>query len=248
MAVAEASVVIFTMVPDTAAVEDALFRDRGVASGLSPGKVVVDMSSISPSATQVFAERIRKLGCEYLDAPVSGGDMGARDGTLSIMVGGTQEAFERVKPLFDVIGRTVTLVGGSGAGQLCKVANQMIVGINIAAVSEALVMASKAGLDPVRVREALLGGFASSRILEVHGQRMIDRAFEPGGRMELHQKDLGLALTEAGQLGVAMPLTSVCLDLMNDCNARGGAGWDHSALIRAYELLADHELDSSSSH
>ncbi|MDE0139581.1 MAG: 2-hydroxy-3-oxopropionate reductase [bacterium] len=242
MAVAEASDVIFTMVPDTAAVEDALFRDRGVATGLSPGKVVVDMSSISPSATQVFAERVRELGCEYLDAPVSGGDVGARDGTLSIMVGGPQEAFERVRPLFDVMGRTVTLVGGSGAGQLCKVANQMIVGINIAAVSEALVMASKAGLDPVPVREALLGGFASSRILEVHGQRMIDRAFEPGGRIELHQKDLGLALAEAEQLGVATPMTSVCRDLMDACASQGGAGWDHSALIRAYELLADHEL------
>ena len=242
MAVAEASEVVFTMVPDTAAVEDALFRDRGVAAGLTPGRVVVDMSSISPSATRVFAERIENLGCEYLDAPVSGGDMGARDGTLSIMVGGSPEAFERVKPLFDVLGQTVTLVGGSGAGQLCKVANQMIVGINIAAVGEALVLASKAGLDPVRARKALLGGFASSRILEVHGQRMIDRAFEPGGRIELHQKDLGLALSEAGRMGVATPMTSVCRDLMDACAAQGGAGWDHSALVRAYEQLADHEL------
>lgn len=242
MAVAEASEVVFTMVPDTAAVEDALFREQGVAAGLTPGKVVVDMSSISPSATKVFAGRIRKLGCEYLDAPVSGGDMGARDGTLSIMVGGTPDAFERVKPLFEVLGQTVTLVGGSGAGQTCKVANQMIVGITIAAVSEALVLASKAGLDPARAREALLGGFASSRILEVHGQRMIDRSFEPGGRIELHQKDLGLALTEAGRLGVATPMTSVCRDLMDACAAQGGAGWDHSALIRAYESLADHEL------
>ncbi len=242
MAVAEASDVIFTMVPDTAAVEDALFRDRGVASGLSPGKVVVDMSSVSPSATQVFAERIREVGCEYLDAPVSGGDIGARDGTLSIMVGGAPEAFEKVEPLLEVLGRTVTLVGASGAGQTCKAANQMIVGINIAAVSEALVLASKAGLDPVRAREALLGGFASSRILEVHGQRMIDRAFEPGGRIELHRKDLGLALAEAERLGVATPMTSVCRDLMDACAAQGGAGWDHSALIRTYELLADHEL------
>jgi len=242
MAVAEASEVVFTMVPDTAAVEDALFRDRGVAAGLSPGKVVVDMSSISPSATRACSERIRRLGCEYLDAPVSGGDIGARDGTLSIMVGGDRGAFERVKPLFELLGRTVTLVGGSGAGQTCKVANQMIVGINIAAVSEALVMASKAGLDPVPVREALLGGFASSRILEVHGQRMIDRDFEPGGRIELHQKDLGLALSEAEHLGVATPMTSGCRDLMDACAAQGGAGWDHSALIRAYEWLADHEL------
>ncbi|MXZ67626.1 MAG: 2-hydroxy-3-oxopropionate reductase [Acidimicrobiia bacterium] len=242
MAVAAASEVVFTMVPDTAAVEDALFRDRGVAAGLSPGKVVVDMSSISPSAARACAERIRRLGCEYLDAPVSGGDIGARDGTLSIMVGGDRGAYERVKPLFELLGRTVTLVGGSGAGQTCKVANQMIVGINIAAVSEALVMASKAGLDPVPVREALLGGFASSRILEVHGQRMIDRDFEPGGRIELHQKDLGLALSEAEHLGVATQMTSVCRDLMDACAAQGGAGWDHSALIRAYEWLADHEL------
>ena len=242
MAVAEASEVVFTMVPDTAAVEDALFRDRGVAAGLSPGKVVVDMSSISPSATKLFAELIRKLGCEYLDAPVSGGDMGAKDGTLSIMVGGEPEVFEKVRPLFEVMGRTVTLVGGTGAGQTCKVANQMIVGINIAAVSEALVLASKLGLDPVRVREALLGGFASSRILEVHGQRMIDRTFEPGGRIELHQKDLGLALEEAGLMGVTTPMTSVCRDLMDACTAQGGAGWDHSALVRAYELAAGHEL------
>ena len=242
MALAEASEVVFTMVPDTAAVEDALFRDRGVAAGLAPGKVVVDMSSISPSATRVFAGRIRELGCEYLDAPVSGGDMGARDGTLSIMVGGAPDAFEMVKPLFEVLGRTVTLVGGSGAGQTCKVANQMIVGINIAAVGEALVLASKAGLDPARARKALLGGFASSRILEVHGQRMIDRTFEPGGRIELHQKDLGLALAEAGRLEVATPMTSACRDLMDACAARGGAGWDHSALVRAYEVLAGHEL------
>lgn len=242
-AVAEASETVFTMVPDTAAVEDALFRDRGVAAGLSPGKVVVDMSSISPSATRLFAERIRKLGCEYLDAPVSGGDTGARDGTLSIMVGGTLEAFERIKPLFELMGRTVTMVGDSGAGQTCKVANQMIAGITIAAVSEALVLASKAGLDPVRVREALLGGFASSRILEVHGQRMIDREFEPGGRIELHQKDLGLALAEAGRLEVSTPMTAICRDLMNACIARGGAAWDQSALVRAYELLADHELE-----
>ena len=242
MAVAEASEVVFTMVPDTAAVEDALFRDRGVAAGLSPGKVVVDMSSISPPATKVFAERIRKLGCEYLDAPVSGGDLGAREGTLSIMVGGCPEAFDRVKPLFEVLGETVTLVGASGAGQTCKVANQMIVGINIAAVSEALVLASKAGLDPVPARKALLGGFASSRVLEVHGQRMIDRAFEPGGRIELHQKDIGLALAEAGRLEVATPLTAICRELMNACAAQGGAAWDHSALVRAYEMLADHEL------
>ncbi|MDE0170724.1 MAG: 2-hydroxy-3-oxopropionate reductase [bacterium] len=244
-ALAEASDVVFTMVPDTAAVENALFRDRGVAAGLTPGKVVIDMSSISPSATEVFAKRIRELGCEYLDAPVSGGDLGARDGTLSIMVGGAREPFERVKPLFDVMGQTVTLVGGSGSGQACKVANQMIVGINIAAVSEALVLSSKAGLDPVRVREALLGGFASSRILDVHGQRMIDRAFEPGGRIELHQKDLGLALAEAGRLGVATPMTSVCRDLMDACAAQGGAGWDHSALVRAYEQLADHKLSTN---
>ena len=242
MAVAQSAEVVFTMVPDTAGVEDALFRERGVAAGLSPGKVVVDMSSISPSATKVFAERIRRLGCEYLDAPVSGGDVGAREGTLSIMVGGTGEAFDRVRPLFEVMGETITHVGGTGAGQTCKVANQMIVGINIAAVAEALVLASKAGIDPVRVREALLGGFASSRILAVHGQRMIDRAFEPGGRMELHQKDLGMALDEAGRLGVASPMTAVCRDMMNACIAEGGAASDHSALVRAYEMPAGHRL------
>ncbi len=244
MAVAEASEVVFTMVPDTAAVDEVLFGDRGVAEGLKPGKTVVDMSSISPTATRVFSDRIRGLGCDYLDAPVSGGEVGAKAGTLTIMVGGAEEAFERVRPLLELMGDTITLVGSSGAGQTCKVANQMIVGINIAAVAEALVLASKAGVDPARARMALLGGFASSRILEVHGQRMIDRDFEPGGRMELHLKDLGLASAEAAKLGVAIPMSSICRDLMNACAARGGAGWDHSALIRAYELLADHELGS----
>ena len=242
MAVAEASEVVFTMVPDTAAVEEVLFGVRGLAEGLKPGKTVVDMSSISPTATRAFSDRIRGLGCDYLDAPVSGGEVGAQAGTLTIMVGGAEEAFERVRPLLELMGGTITLVGSSGAGQTCKVANQMIVGINIAAVAEALVLASKAGVDPALAREALLGGFASSRILEVHGQRMIDRAFEPGGRIELHQKDLGLALEEASRVGVATPMTSVCRDLMNACTAQGGAGWDHSALVRAYELLAKHEL------
>ena len=201
MAVAEASEVVFTMVPDTAAVEDVLFGVHGLAEGLRPGKTVVDMSSISPTATRVFSDRIRGLGCDYLDAPVSGGEVGAKAGTLTIMVGGAEEAFERVRPLLELMGDTITLVGSSGAGQTCKVANQMIVGINIAAVAEALVLASKAGVDPARARKALLGGFASSRILEVHGQRMIDRGFEPGGRMELHLKDLGLASRRGGQAG-----------------------------------------------
>ena len=242
MAVAEASEVVFTMVPDTAAVEGVLFGDRGVAAGLSPGKVVVDMSSVSPAATRVFADRIRQMGCDHLDAPVSGGEVGAEAGTLTIMVGGAAEAFERMKPLFELMGDTITLVGGNGAGQTCKVANQMIVAVTIAAVGEAMVFASKAGVDPVRAREALLGGFASSRILEVHGQRMIDRDFEPGGRIELHQKDLNMALAEAGKLGVAVPMTSICQGLFNACRAHGGAGWDHSAMVRALELLADHEI------
>ena len=240
--VAEAAEIVFTMVPDTVAVEAVLFDRDGVAAGLSLGKVVVDMSSISPIETSVFAGRINELGCDYLDAPVSGGDVGAEAGTLTIMVGGSKEPFERVKPLFELMGDNVTLVGENGAGQTCKVANQIIVAVTIAAVGEELVFASKAGADPARVREALMGGFASSRILELHGKRMIDRDFEPGARIELHQKDLNLALAGGQSLGLSLPTTATCQELFNACVANGGAGWDHSAMVRALELLAGHEI------
>ena len=241
-AVAENADIIFLMVPDTPHVEAALFGDDGVAAGLSPGKVVVDMSSISPMATKAFAGRINELGCEYLDAPVSGGQVGAKNAALSIMVGGAQATFDRVRPLFELMGKNITLVGGNGDGQTAKVANQIIVALNSEAVSEALLFAAKAGADPARVREALMGGFASSKILEVHGERMIKRTFDPGFRIELHQKDLNLALSNARELGVALPNTATAQELFNACSAHGGAGWDHSAMVRALEQLANFEI------
>ena len=240
--VAQKSEVIITMVPDTPHVAAALFDPGGVAEGLSAGKTVVDMSSISPVETKKFAERIKALGCEYVDAPVSGGEVGAKAASLTIMAGGSQAAFDRVKPLFELMGKNITLVGENGAGQTCKVANQIIVALNIEAVGEALLFASKMGADPAKVRQALMGGFASSRILEVHGERMVKRTFEPGFRIELHQKDLNLALSSARAIGMSLPNTATAQELFNACAARGGAGWDHSGMVRALELLANFEI------
>ncbi len=240
--VAERADIIFVMVPDTPDVEAVLFDDGGVAAGLSRGKIVVDMSSISPIATKLFARRINEIGCDYLDAPVSGGEVGAKNATLSIMVGGSESVFERVKPLLERMGRNITLVGGNGDGQTAKVANQIIVALNIEAVGEALLFAARAGADPARVRQALMGGFAASRILEVHGERMIKRTFDPGFRIGLHQKDLNLALASARALGVSLPNTATAQELFNACVAHGGAAWDHSALVRALEKLANFEI------
>jgi len=240
--VAERADIVFLMVPDTPDVEAVLFGENGVAQGLARGKTVVDCSSIDPIATKDFAKRINALGCDYLDAPVSGGEVGAKAASLTIMVGGEAQAFERVKPLFDRMGKNVTLVGGNGDGQTTKVANQIIVALNIAAVGEALVFASKAGADPAKVRQALMGGFAASRILEVHGERMIKRTFAPGFRIALHQKDLNLALSGARALGVALPQTASAAQLMNACAALGHGQEDHSALVRALEALARHPV------
>jgi 2-hydroxy-3-oxopropionate reductase len=240
--VAQKADIVITMVPDTPHVASALFDAGGVAEGLSRGKVVVDMSSISPVETKTFATRINEIGCDYLDAPVSGGEVGAKAATLTIMVGGPQRAFERAKPLFELMGKNITLVGDNGAGQTCKVANQIIVALNIEAVGEALLFASKMGADPAKVRQALMGGFAASRILEVHGERMIRRTFEPGFRIELHQKDLNLALSSARAIGVALPSTATAQELFNACAARGGSGWDHSGMVRALETLANFEI------
>ena len=240
--VAERADIIFTMVPDTPDVAAVLFDDNGIAAGLSKGKTVVDMSSVSPIETKAFAAKINALGCDYLDAPVSGGEVGAKAASLTIMVGGPDAAFERVKPLFELMGKNITLVGGNGDGQTTKVANQIIVALNIAAVGEALVFASKAGADPAKVRQALMGGFAASRILEVHGERMIKRTFAPGFRIGLHQKDLSLALAGARALGVALPQTASAAQLMQACAANGMQDLDHSALVRALELMANHEV------
>jgi 2-hydroxy-3-oxopropionate reductase len=240
--VAERADIIFIMVPDTPQVQEVLLGDNGVVQGLTPGKIVVDMSSISPIATKEFAAKVRAKGCEYLDAPVSGGEVGAKNATLSIMVGGKQEIFDQVKPLFECMGKNITLVGGVGDGQTAKVANQIIVALNIEAVSEALLFAAKAGANPAKVREALMGGFASSKILEVHGERMIKRTFDPGFRIELHQKDLNLALSTARALGVALPNTATAQELFNSCAAHGGKAWDHSAMVRALEKLSNFEI------
>ena len=240
--VAHKAQVIITMVPDTPHVEAALFGPEGVAEGLSPGKIVVDMSSISPIETKGFARRINALGCDYLDAPVSGGEVGAKAASLTIMVGGPDKAFETVRPLFERMGKNITLVGGNGDGQTTKVANQIIVALTIEAVGEALLFASKAGADPAKVRDALMGGFASSRILELHGDRMVKRTFNPGFRIELHQKDLNLALAGARALGLSLPNTATCQELFNACAANGGSAWDHSAMVRALELMAAHEI------
>ena len=235
--------VIFTMVPDTPDVELVLFGRRsdgsGVAAGLSKGKTVVDMSSISPMATKAFAKQINALGCDYLDAPVSGGEVGAKAASLTIMCGGSEATFARIRPLLELMGKNIALVGANGDGQTTKVANQIIVALNIAAVGEALLFASKAGADPARVREALMGGFAASRILEVHGERMIKRTFAPGFRIKLHQKDLALALAGARELGVALPQTANAAQLMQAGAAHGDAELDHSALVRALERMAN---------
>jgi 2-hydroxy-3-oxopropionate reductase len=245
MEVARKADTIITMVPDTPDVAAVLFGAKGVAEGLTRGKIVVDMSSISPVETKQFAQKINALGCQYLDAPVSGGEVGAKAASLTIMVGGPEDTFNKVKPLFELMGKNITLVGGNGDGQTCKVANQIIVALNIEAVGEALLFASKMGADPGKVRQALMGGFASSRILEVHGERMIKRTFNPGFRIELHQKDLNLALTAARQIGMSLPNTATAQELFNACAAHGGKGWDHSALVRALELMADHEIGAT---
>ncbi len=240
--VAENSDIIFMMLPDTPDVEKVLFGENGVAIGLSKGKIVVDMSSISPIATKEFAKKVNSFGCEYLDAPVSGGEVGAKNATLSIMVGGNEATFNHVKPVFELMGKNINLVGGNGDGQTAKVANQIIVALNIEAVGEALLFASKAGADPAKVRNALMGGFAGSKILEVHGERMINRTFNPGFRIELHQKDLNLALNSARALGVSLPNTATAQELFNACVAHGGKAWDHSAMVRALENMANCEV------
>ena len=240
--VAQNADIVITMVPDTPDVGKALFADDGVAAGLSPGKVVVDMSSISPVETKEYAQKIQALGCGYLDAPVSGGDVGARNATLSIMCGGEPAVFERVRPVFELMGKNITLVGAVGDGQTAKVANQIVVALTINAVAEGLLFAAKAGADPAKVRQALLGGPATSRILEILGERMVKRTFDPGFRIALHQKDLNLALTAARQLGLALPATATAQQLFSACVAHGGAAWDHSGLVRALEKLSGFEI------
>ncbi len=239
---AERSEIVFLMLPDTPDVEQVLFGPDGVSKGAQSGSIVVDMSSISPVETRKFAERLRRQGVEMLDAPVSGGQIGARNATLSIMVGGRPEVFERVKPLFEKMGKNIVHIGGNGDGQICKVANQIVVALTIEAVGEALLLASKAGADVLKVREALLGGFAQSRILDVHGERMIKRTFQPGFRIRLHQKDLRLALETGKALGVSLPNTETAQELFTAVSASGGADLDHAAMVQALERLANFKI------
>ena len=240
--VAQQADIVIVMVPDTPDVGKVLFGESGVAAGLSKGKLVIDMSSISPVETKEYAKKIEALGCDYLDAPVSGGDVGARNATLSIMCGGKPEVFERAKPVLELMGKNITLVGGTGDGQTCKVANQIVVALTINAVAEGLLFASRAGADAAKVRQALLGGLATSRILEILGERMIKRTFDPGFRIALHQKDLNLALGAAKQLGLALPATSNAQQLFSACVSHGGAAWDHSGMVRALEKLSNFEI------
>ncbi len=241
-AVASVSEIIFVMVPDTPDVEDVLFGKDGVAAGVKPGSIVVDMSSISPIATKDFARRLEEMRVDMLDAPVSGGQVGAEKAILSIMVGGKQEVFERIKPYFELMGKNIVLIGDHGAGQTCKVANQIAVAVTIAATAEALAFAAKAGADPAKVREALMGGLASSRIMELHGERMIKRTFQPGFRIRLHQKDLNLALQSARSLHMSIPATALAQELFNAVAARDGLDLDHSAMVLALEELANHKV------
>jgi len=238
----QAADVIMLMLPDTPQVESTIFGESGVYDGLRGDHIVIDMSSISPIATKDFAKKVNAKGTDYLDAPVSGGEVGAINGSLTIMVGGNLDAFNTAKPLFECLGKNITLIGGNGDGQTCKIANQIIVALTIEAVSEALLFASKAGADPIKVREALLGGFASSKILEVHGERMVKGSFEPGFRISLHQKDLNLALSSARQMQLSLPNTATAQELFNSCAALDGSNWDHSAMIKALEHMANHKI------
>ena len=241
--VASKAEVVILMVPDTPDVETVLFGPNGAAEGLKSGTLVIDMSSISPIATKEFAAKVNEKGCDYLDAPVSGGEVGAKQATLTIMVGGPDKAFEKAKPLFELMGKNITHVGpNNGDGQTCKVANQIIVALNIQAVSEALVFAARAGADPAKVRQALMGGFATSRILEVHAERMLNGTFNPGFRIRLHQKDLNLALSAAKELNLALPNTAIAQQMFDSCAAHGGADLDHSALVLAIEEMGNTSI------
>ena len=248
--VAQQADIIITMVPDTPDVDMVLFGRNGVAEGLTPNaaqrKIIVDMSSISPIETQKFAARINELGHDYVDAPVSGGDVGAQNATLTIMAGASAKVFAEVKPIFDLMGQNVTLVGENGSGQICKIANQIVVSLAIEGVAEALLFVSKAGVDPEKVQKALMGGFAASKALEVHGGRMINRRFEPGFKIDLMQKDLDIALTSAASLGVSLPNTASTHELHKACMAHGGAKWDNSAIVRALEILSNHQIQKHS--
>ncbi len=226
---------VIMMLPDTPAVESVLLGPDGLVSGLRPEGLVIDMGTTKVTATRTFAKDVEAASGQYIDAPVSGGTIGAEGGSLTIMAGGGGDALKRAKPIFEVLGRKTTHVGPVGTGQVAKTANQVIVGLNIGAVAEALALAKKAGADPARVREALTGGFADSRILEVHGQRMVDGAFTPGAKSTTQRKDLDQALELAVELGLEMPATALNRDLYDKLIDAGLGDLDHSALIKAID-------------
>ena len=230
--------VIFTMVSDTPDVESVIFGESGVAKHARSGSVIVDMSTISPTATKVFAERLAKQGIEMLDAPVSGGETGAINGTLSIMVGGKPKVFERVKPLFECMGKNIVHIGDNGAGQVAKACNQIVVAVTIEAVAEALTFARKNGADPAKVREALMGGFAGSKIMEVHGKRMLDNDFKPGFKVGLHQKDMRIVMETAHQLGVALPAAAMVTQHLNALMGTGCTDLDSAAIVKVVERMS----------
>ncbi len=241
-AAARSADVIITMLPESAIVEEVALGKNGVLAAMKKGSILIDMSTTSITTTKRIAAALEKKGLVMLDAPVSGGDVGAAEATLSIMVGGPEEAFQKVLPVLQKMGRNITHVGGTGSGQVAKACNQVVVALTIEAVSEALVFAKKNGADPTKIREAMMGGFAQSRVLELHGQRMIERNFNPGGKVRLHKKDLDIVLDVAKDVGVYMPGTALVSQIWNSLAAMGGLDWDHSAIVRAIEHLSRTEL------
>lgn len=238
----ESADAIVTILPDDDTVEQVATGKEGVLEGMSEGAILVDMSTISPTTAKRIAERLEASGMEMLDAPVSGGEVGAIEGSLSIMVGGKQEIFDRVLPVLQKMGKNINYVGDHGAGQVAKASNQIIVALTIEAVAEALIFAKKSGVDPDKVRDALLGGFAHSRVLELHGRRMLERNFEPGGKVRLHKKDTGIAMSIAKELGMYLPGTSLVSQLWNAVAAQGGLDWDHSSMVKVLELMSKTEV------
>ena len=244
--VAASAEAILLSLPGDSEVEEVILGKDGILEGGRPGSVLVDMSTISPLTAKRMAEALQKHGMEMLDAPVSGGQEGAREGSLTIMVGGKPDVFERMHPVLQKLGKNVTHIGGHGAGQVAKAANQIIVGLTIEAVAEALVFASKAGVDPEKVRKALLGGYAQSRVLELHGRRMTDRNFEPGGKVRSHKKDIEIIMSVARELGMCLPGTALLSHLWNAVAGQGGLDWDHSSLVKALEVMSQTEVKRGS--
>ncbi|BBL80145.1 2-hydroxy-3-oxopropionate reductase [Rubrobacter xylanophilus] len=236
--VAESSDVVITMLPDSPDVQSVVAGEGGVLEGIREGALLIDMSTISPVVTRELASEVKKKGASMLDAPVSGGDVGAREGTLSIMVGGEEEDFERARPLFEAMGKTITHVGPSGAGQVVKAANQIVVALSIEAVSEALVLGSRGGVAPEKILDVLSGGLAGNRVMEVKREKFLSRSFEPGFRAELHHKDLGIALAAGREYGVALPVTALVDQMLLSMKKKGWGGEDHSALLRVIEDLS----------